>query len=107
MNFMKYKEKQDYEIMKLKKYIFLTQEGYTYQPNTHSIEPDIENLQVTGFALGSDPNDAFKSLLNENKYLLQTKFNEIFCYQLDDYFKESKRYFHLSEMRKDYPKKTE
>lgn len=52
MNFMKYKKKQDYEIMKLKKYIFLTQEGYTYQPNTQSIEPDIENLQVTGFALG-------------------------------------------------------
>lgn len=102
MNFMKYKKKQDCETMKLKRYIFLTQEGHTFQPNTQSMEPDIENLQVTGFALGLNPDDAFQTLLNENECLLQTKFDEIFCYQLDDHHEESKKYFYLSEARQNY-----
>lgn len=30
----------------MKKYIFLTTEGYTYQPNSESIEPDCDNAQL-------------------------------------------------------------
>jgi len=92
--------------MKLKKYIFLTKEGYTYEPKTQSIEPDIENLQVAGFALGVNPDDAFKFLITENEYLLQTKFDEIFCYALDDHYEASKKYFYLSDARKNYLEKT-
>ena len=35
-------------------YIFITNEGYTYQPNSESNEPDCENAQVLGIGLGND-----------------------------------------------------
>jgi hypothetical protein len=47
-------------------YIFITTEGYTYQPGSESIEPDIENCQVIGFAHGVDEQNAFKNLIAEN-----------------------------------------
>ena len=34
-------------------YIFLTNEGYTYQPDSESIEPDCENAQLIGIAAGN------------------------------------------------------
>ena len=52
---------------KIKKYIFLTVEGYTFQPGSKSVEPDIENLQVIGFSQGKDSKDAFQNLLKENR----------------------------------------
>lgn len=54
-------------------YIFLTHEGYTYQPNSNSDAPDIENLQVIGVADGENEQDAFYNLMNERNYLLSTK----------------------------------
>lgn len=64
-----------------KNYIFLTSEGSTYQNNSNSTEPDIENLQVIGLSNGKDSNNAFKQLLKENMDLLNTNFKEIFCYE--------------------------
>ena len=46
----------------MKSYIFITDEGTTYQPNSISPEPEIENCQVIGFAQGNDSNEAFKEL---------------------------------------------
>ncbi len=66
----------------MKTYIFLTSEGYTFQPNSDSIEPDIENYQVIGFSAGENEEEAFERLLQENEYLLETSFDEIYCYQL-------------------------
>lgn len=40
-------------------YIFLTNEGYTYQPKLDSDMPDIENLQVIGISRGKDAKEAF------------------------------------------------
>ena len=34
----------------MKSYIFITTEGFTYQPGSESPEPDVENCQVIGFA---------------------------------------------------------
>jgi hypothetical protein len=69
-------------------YIFYTSEGYTYQPYSESIEPDIENLQVIGFASGDDDSQALRNLIAENPYLLETTFNSLTCLELkhDDYF---------------------
>lgn len=64
-------------------YIFITNEGYTYQPNTKSIEPDCDNSQVLGIASGNNEDEAFKNLKIKNKDLLDTNFNELFCYKLD------------------------
>ncbi|KNZ68294.1 hypothetical protein Tfer_3161 [Thermincola ferriacetica] len=68
----------------MKPYIFLTSEGYTFQPDSDSVEPDIDNCQVIGFSEGENAEEAFRNLLQENEYLLETKFDEIYCYQLAD-----------------------
>jgi|WetSurMetagenome_2_1015567.scaffolds.fasta_scaffold451948_2 hypothetical protein len=62
---------------KMNKYIFLSTEGSTFQPNSESIEPDINNLQVIGFAKGDTPAEAMKELVKENRYLSDTNFDEI------------------------------
>lgn len=66
----------------MKSFIFITTEGYTYQPYSGSIEPDVDNCQVIGFAEGRDLGDAFDNLLLENRYLLETTFNEVVGYEL-------------------------
>lgn len=85
----------------MKSYIFITEEGSTYQPNsTASPEPDIENCQVIGFAKGKDEDEAFKNLTKEDVYLLDTNFNEVICIELknEDYYKKAK-YFYLGEFK--------
>ena len=42
-------------------YLFLTNEGYTYQP-------DCENSQLIGIVSGNTQEDAFKNLINEKEY---------------------------------------
>lgn len=70
-------------------YIFLTDEGYTYQPNSESDVPDIENLQVIGITHGENSKQAFYNLIRERKYLLETSFDKIFCYKLSRNYKDS------------------
>ena len=77
-------------------YIFLTAEGYTFQPDSESIEPDIENLQVLGIVLGFDQENAFNNLLKNNLSLVTTTFTEIFCLQLDSNYLDSKKYFYIN-----------
>jgi hypothetical protein len=84
----------------MKSYIFITEEGFTYQPNSESPEPDIENCQVIGFAKGNNERQAFQNLIEGNECLFETNFDEIICFELknEDYYKESK-YFHLNDYR--------
>ena len=56
----------------MRSFIFITDEGYTFQPGSESAESDVDNLQVLGFVHGNDADDAFKNLLNENDWLLRT-----------------------------------
>ena len=65
-------------------YIFLTSEGTTFQPDSDSIEPDVENLQVLGFAEGDSPEAAFHALLREDEWLLDTTFSECFSLKLTE-----------------------
>ena len=85
----------------MKAYIFITKEGSTYQPDSVSPEPDIENCQVIGFTTGNDEYEAFKNLIRESGYLLDTNFDEIICIELknENYYEKSK-YFHLNEYKK-------
>ena len=85
----------------MKSFIFITTEGFTYQPNSESIEPDIENCQVVGFAEGKDLEEAFGSLIAENEYLREINFNEIIGYELKykNYHKFSKT-FYINEKHK-------
>jgi len=80
-------------------YIFITAEGYTYQPGSEAVESDIENCQVLGFAKGNDADEAFSALLEENAYLLETSFDEVVCLELkDEDYRERKRYFCLAHI---------
>ena len=85
----------------MKSYIFITTEGFTYQPNSESPEPDIENCQVIGFAKGKNLDEAFDNLIAENEYLLERNFDEVIGYELknEDYHKFSKS-FYIGEKRK-------
>lgn len=78
-------------------YLFLTNEGYTYQPDSESIEPNCENAQLIGIVSGNTQEDSFKNLINENEYLRQFNFNEIYCYELVKNYEESKRYFYIKD----------
>lgn len=88
-------------MIRCKLYVFISTEGYTYQPDSVSIEPDIENCQVIGFSKGRDIDDAFENLLQENIYLIKTTFNEIVGYELKhrDRHKFAK-YFYLNDRKK-------
>ncbi len=83
--------------MKTQHYIFLSLEGFTYQPDSENCEPDIENVQVIGFAAGHDEEDAFLRLVRDNGYLLGTTFDEIYCYRLNDSYRDTRRYFNLGD----------
>ncbi len=76
----------------MSEYIFLTTEGTTFQPNSHCIQTDIENLQVVGFSRGKTSKEAIEKLIHDRPCLLETSFNEIFSMKLDD-FSERGYYF--------------
>jgi len=65
-------------------YIFLTTEGSTYQPNSDSLEPDIDNVQVIGFARGMTVQEAAIGLIQSNAFLADTSFDEVFAIKLAD-----------------------
>ena len=84
----------------MESYIFITKDGYTFQPGSETIEPDIENCQVVGFAKGVNAQQAFQNLIKENSFLLETTFDEAICFELKhlDFFKR-KAYFHFSDYK--------
>lgn len=77
----------------MKKYIFLTTEGYTYQPNSDSIEPDCDNAQLIGIVEGKNQEEAFKNLLEMYDYLKTSNFEEVYCYQLIDNYEATRESF--------------
>ncbi|OQY38144.1 MAG: hypothetical protein B6226_04050 [Candidatus Cloacimonetes bacterium 4572_65] len=79
----------------MKRYIFITIEGTTFQPHSDSVIPDVENSQVIGFAEGIDADEAFSTLLNDNSYLQKSSFNEVIAYQLSDDSHQDKKKFYI------------
>lgn len=78
-------------------YIFLTDEGYTFEPNSESDVPDIENLQVIGISNGENEKEAFYNLMSQRKYLMSTTFDKIFCYKLSNNYKDSYLEFSIKD----------
>lgn len=72
----------------MNKYIFITSEGFTFQPYSDSAEPDIENMQVIGFAQGKTAEAAIKDLIAKNTYLIETSFDEVFAIRLENDYRE-------------------
>ena len=69
----------------MNEYIFLTDEGYTFQPETENEPVVIDSLHLIGSAKGSDAMHAYRNLLTENPHLQEKGFERIFCYQVDPY----------------------
>jgi hypothetical protein len=60
--------------------------------------PDVENMQVLGFAKGRDESEAFENLLNENAWLVKTVFEEVQCLELRHLeYPAHKRFFNLKD----------
>jgi len=76
----------------MRSYIFITSEGQTFQPDSTSSLPDIENCQVLGFGSGVDSDDAFLNFLRDNEFLLKTSFDEVKALELAN---DNERYFYL------------
>lgn len=77
------------------RFIFLTNEGFTFSERAQEGEPDIENTQVVGFGEGNNPDEALNNLISENPHLLETPFEEIFCLELAENAEKKKKYFWL------------
>lgn len=67
----------------MRTFIFVTSEGSTYQPNSDSSIPDVENMQVLGFATGANEEEALANLLDENNWLRESSFNNFVCFELE------------------------
>jgi hypothetical protein len=70
-------------------YIFLTDEGYTFQPETEKEPIVIDSLQMIGTAHGPDAMTAYRNLLADNPHLQEKNFEKIFCYQVEEPVKEN------------------
>ena len=68
----------------MSKYIFITTEGYTFQPGSDGPEPDTDNMQVVGFGEGPSAEDALRDMLGKNTYLAGTTFDQILALELRD-----------------------
>lgn len=79
-------------------YIFLTDEGYTFQPGFEEYPVETDNLQVVGFAAGHNVDDAYKNFFIECPYLHETTFEKIFCYKLDKEYERSRRDYNLNSV---------
>ncbi|MGB9806401.1 MAG: hypothetical protein ACPLRT_06580 [Thermoproteota archaeon] len=75
-----------------RRFLFLTFEGTTYS-SFEEIEPDVENLQVLGYAEGKSKEEAFENFLRENKWILETSFSEVVCIEVKDRISEGKIFY--------------
>ena len=80
----------------MKSYIFITSEGFTFQPQSDSCEPDIVNCQVIGFGKGNNSKESFENPLSSQEYLFETIFDEIVGLELK---KELREYFYLADYK--------
>jgi len=76
----------------MNKYIFLTFEWTTYQLNSELQESDIENIQMLWIVNWKTKKDAFENFKKQNKWILNTNFNEVYCHELKD---DNFDYFYL------------
>ena len=80
-----------------KKFIFLTNEGFTFSEHSQGGEPDVENTQVVGFGEGNNPDESFNDLISKIPYILEIPFDEIFCLELAENAEKKKKYFWLKD----------
>ncbi|MCK4654213.1 MAG: hypothetical protein KAU01_07185 [Candidatus Cloacimonetes bacterium] len=67
---------------KLRYFIFLTDEGYTFQPESDFVESEMDNLQVLGLSKGLNINEAIENFIQENEFLNELNFDNVLVFEL-------------------------
>ena len=57
----------------MKKYLFFTNEGSTYDPNNK----ELHNMQILGDGSGEDVLEAFKNFKHNQSYILEYDFKDV------------------------------
>jgi hypothetical protein len=57
----------------IRRFIFFTHDGYTYDPK----QKEIHNIQILGNEKGSDVYEAFSTFKKNNSYLQEYAFTEV------------------------------
>lgn len=57
----------------MNEYIIYTTQGHTIAPNENI---EVENCQVLGRALGSNPNEAKENLIKDNPWIVKAGYDE-------------------------------
>ncbi len=66
----------------MKEYIFITPEGYTFQPESDFVESEMDNLQVLGLSEGLNTDNAIYNFIQENKFLKELNFDNVLVFEL-------------------------
>ncbi len=67
---------------KIKYFIFLTNEGYTFQPESDFVESEMDNLQVLGLSEGLNKDDAIENFIHDNVFLQELNFDNVLVFEL-------------------------
>ncbi|MCK5490273.1 MAG: hypothetical protein KAI67_00350 [Candidatus Pacebacteria bacterium] len=68
----------------IRSFVFYTTEGYTFQPDSESDIPDIENCQILGWGKGRTSAEAFDDFKKESPWLKTLRFNKVTGVELKD-----------------------
>jgi len=77
--------------MKKRLFLFLTPDGFTYS-SSRKTYPDVDNFQILGHGEGVNEDEAFKSFIRENKWILDTDFKEIICIEVKSKISQGKSF---------------
>ncbi|NJE02122.1 hypothetical protein [Thermococcus sp. JdF3] len=78
--------------MRKRLFIFMTPDGATYS-SPNEIYPDVGNFQVLGFGEGLNEEGAFEDFIKNNKWVLETQFNEVICIEVKSRIYQGKRFY--------------
>ncbi|NJE43198.1 hypothetical protein [Thermococcus sp. GR6] len=78
--------------MRKRLFIFITPDGATYS-SPNEIYPDMENFQVLGFGEGLNEEEAFENFIKNNKWVLETQFNEVISIEVKSRIYQGKRFY--------------
>jgi hypothetical protein len=84
----------------MKKFVFITPERMTCQPNSDSPQPDFVDMDIMGFNNGSSIEDALRDLLELNEGMVEKDPGETYTLDLKN---ENRQFFALQDYKNKIP----
>ena len=72
----------------MKNFVIMTREGYTVSPYSEEKNTLVENLQLLGFAFGSNKKEAVNNFVLENDWVTEEGISEVIVLALENGLKE-------------------